>query len=138
MILKNTVFQHTSIPTLKKSLDAASLRGKAIANNIANVNTPGYRRIEVAFEDKLKDALDEHQKHLTRTNKNHAYGGRPHIEMLKPIAYRSDDITQPGEENNVDIDMENAKLAETQLHFDFTVRFLRDRLETIADSYKIR
>jgi flagellar basal-body rod protein FlgB len=138
MILKNTVFKHTSIPIIKKSLDAASLRGKAIANNMANLSTPGYQRIEVAFEEQLRHALDENAERLARTDYNHGYGGRPHIEMIKPIAYRSEDPTLPGEINNVDVDLENAKLAETQLHFNFSVRFLRDRLETIADAYKDR
>lgn len=39
---------------IKNGLDAADLRGKTIANNIANVNTPGYKRKYVSFEETLE------------------------------------------------------------------------------------
>lgn len=42
---------------LEKALDAAILRQQVISNNIANVNTPGFRPSAVAFEDQLKKAI---------------------------------------------------------------------------------
>lgn len=42
---------------LARMLDAASLRHRAISQNIANVNTPGYRRKEVEFEEALAERL---------------------------------------------------------------------------------
>lgn len=41
---------------LSNALDAYSLRQKAIASNIANVDSPGYRKLEVDFEDSLNRA----------------------------------------------------------------------------------
>jgi flagellar basal-body rod protein FlgB len=38
---------------LKKSLDAAALRQRVIAHNIANINTKGFKRSDVVFEEKL-------------------------------------------------------------------------------------
>lgn len=46
--------RHTDL--LKKSLDAYALRQKAIASNVANIDTPGYKRIEVPFEEQLQKA----------------------------------------------------------------------------------
>lgn len=46
--------QHTDL--LKKALDAYALRQKAIASNVANIDTPGYKRLEVNFEDALQKA----------------------------------------------------------------------------------
>lgn len=43
---------------LEKALDAAVLRQQVISNNIANVNTTGYRPATVAFEAQLKKALE--------------------------------------------------------------------------------
>lgn len=40
---------------LKTSLDATEIRGKTIANNIANINTPGYKRKYVSFEETLNN-----------------------------------------------------------------------------------
>jgi flagellar basal-body rod protein FlgB len=42
---------------LERSLDGMALRHQAIANNIANINTPGYVKQEVSFEQSLIDAL---------------------------------------------------------------------------------
>ena len=43
MKINDFLFNRISIPDLGKSLDAYSMRQKAISNNIANVNTPGYK-----------------------------------------------------------------------------------------------
>jgi len=45
---------HTRL--LAKAMDAYSVRKKAIASNIANIDTPGYKRLEVSFEDQLRKA----------------------------------------------------------------------------------
>lgn len=42
---------------LSNAMDAYSMRNKAIASNIANIDSPGYRRLEINFEDKMRDAL---------------------------------------------------------------------------------
>lgn len=41
----------------EKALDVASLRQQVIANNIANVNTPGFAPSKVNFEDELKRCM---------------------------------------------------------------------------------
>lgn len=43
--------------SLEKALDVASLRQQVIANNIANVNTPGYAPSKVNFEDEMKRCM---------------------------------------------------------------------------------
>jgi len=49
---------------LEAALRASALRGKAIANNVANLDTPGYRRIAVAFEQELAKAMESGQVNL--------------------------------------------------------------------------
>ena len=46
------------IDLLGQVMDTASLRHRVISQNVANVNTPNYQRLEVAFEGELKKALD--------------------------------------------------------------------------------
>ncbi len=103
------------------------MRLKAISNNIANVNTPGYQRIEVSFESELRKALDPNVLMGARTDNGHMQIGRPDLGSLKPQAYRPNDPTLPGQVNNVDIDMEMAKLAENQILFQAGVKFLSER-----------
>lgn len=44
---------------VERSLDGLSMRHAAIASNIANINTPGYVKQEVNFEDSLMEALNQ-------------------------------------------------------------------------------
>ncbi|MDB5104759.1 MAG: flagellar basal-body rod protein FlgB [Fibrobacteres bacterium] len=132
MFLKEALFARTSIPLVAKSLDACTLRGRAIANNLANLTTPGYQRIEVAFEDRLKKALDEKQLAGATDQSGHMSLGRLETEQLQPVAYRSQDATLPGEINNVDVDMEAAKLAENQLMYMFGIKFIQERKADIS------
>lgn len=46
------------VDLLEAGIKAESLRQKAITNNVANIETPGYRRIDVKFEELLAKALD--------------------------------------------------------------------------------
>ena len=53
------MFQIFDTQMLEKSLDASSLRQQVIANNIANLNTPGYQAQSVTFESELREALED-------------------------------------------------------------------------------
>jgi len=107
------------------------MRLKAISNNIANINTPGYKRIEVSFESELQKALNPNALAGARTDAKHMAIGRPDLGTIRPEAYRPNDPTLPGQVNNVDIDMEMAKLAENQILFQAGVKFLSDRTATL-------
>lgn len=61
------IFQSDGYQLARKLLDATALRQEAIASNIANAETPGYRRLDVAadFADQLK--ARSHAGELART-----------------------------------------------------------------------
>jgi flagellar basal-body rod protein FlgB len=137
MLTKLAILDKTSIPVASKALDAYTHRGRAIANNIANVSTPGYNRIEVSFEDQLRRALDKELNLAgTRTDNNHLFLGRQELEHVQSEGYRVMDPTNPGEINNVDIDIEMAKMAENEIAFNFATTFIRDRSSTIGEAIK--
>ncbi len=57
---------------LQKSLDSLAVQHEAIANNLANIDTPQFKRSVVSFQDKLKNALAINQPSaLWRTNPKH-------------------------------------------------------------------
>jgi len=132
MLFKSSVLAHTNMPVLSKALDAYALRSKAIGNNIANATSPEYQRIEVGFEEQLREALDEGRVVGKRTDANHMRLGRPKIDGVEPSAYRAKDKTNPGEINNVDIDLEMGKLAENQMMFNFAVKAVRNQMDGIT------
>lgn len=124
-MLDNVLFKKTTLPTVLKTLDAAMLRSRTIANNIANVNTPGFRRVEVQFEDQLRSALDKGRLKGSRTAQGHMQLGKKDLSSVFPQAHRPNDPSLPSGVNNVDIDNEMAKLAENQILFNYGMRFLR-------------
>lgn len=98
------------INVLGTSLDAASIRNNIIDNNIANVNTPGYKRKDIRFETELKhafaragqDSVDARVKNLD-------------LEALTPEIYTDyAELSYRYDGNNVDINNENAILAKNQ------------------------
>ncbi|MGE5671106.1 MAG: flagellar basal body rod protein FlgB [Fibrobacterota bacterium] len=122
-MINEMLFNKTNLPMLSKSLDSAMLRNRAIANNIANATTPGYRRVEVSFEDELRDALDRTRLQGSRTDRMHIPLGRLDMESVNAKAYHPIDPTLASGVNNVDIDTEMAKLAENQIAFNYAVKY---------------
>lgn len=101
------------INVLDKAADAAWLRDQCIANNIANVDTPGYKRQDVDFESVLEkelgyrrsESMDEKVANLKLRRLNvGAYTD------AASFSYRTD-------KNNVDIENENVLLARNQLKY---------------------
>ena len=106
-----------------KGLDANAMRSRAIAQNIANAQTPGYRRIEVNFEEQVQEAMRKHVDG-TKTHEDHMELGRKaSLKKVEAYSYRAADPTNPGEVNNVDIDIESAKMAENQIESNYNMQF---------------
>lgn len=124
-MIGKAILDRTNRTTLLKSLDAATLRNRVIANNIANTNTPGYQRVEVRFEEELRHALERTRLKGSRTDGRHLAIGRKDISRVDAQAYRPIDHTLPSGVNNVDIDNEMAKLAENQILYNFSIKALQ-------------
>ncbi|MBP3781214.1 MAG: flagellar basal body rod protein FlgB [Selenomonas sp.] len=104
---------------LSRGMSAANLRQEVISNNIANVNTPHFKRSAVNFEDLLAKELhlddDGRRLEIVRTHDRHLpipIHGKVHavIEEDQTTTMRVDD-------NNVDIDIEMATLSKNQLYY---------------------
>lgn len=103
----------TYVNLLDKAADASWMREKAIAHNLANVDTPGYKRQDVEFELTLKRAI-------TKTKQNNVINAATNLDAasLQPkvfsdyagYSYRLDG-------NNVDVDTENVELASEQIKY---------------------
>ncbi|MDB4897680.1 MAG: flagellar basal-body rod protein FlgB [Firmicutes bacterium] len=128
------------VGTLEQSMQAATLRHQVIANNLANVNVPGFQASEVSFEDRLKQALDgpaaSPQLQGITTDPRHipipavATAPGPVLPMVVPVT--NGVMRQDG--NNVDPEAEMAKLAANQLWYEALVRSVSDefnRLRTV-------
>jgi len=101
---------------LENALMASSLRHKVISNNIANVNTPGFKKSEVAFEDMLQSALYGSNMPLAQTNEKHFSVSQSAPRVL-PIVNTVANTSLRTDGNNVDIDIEMAELAKNNIYY---------------------
>ncbi|MCM1057619.1 MAG: flagellar basal body rod protein FlgB [Firmicutes bacterium] len=110
-MIQTNVFDYVRI--LDKAADASWLRNEAIGNNIANVDTPGYKRQDVAFESVLEKALG-HNRYQSTDSKVAAAKSK-NLSVRTFTDYESYSYRLDG--NNVDIENENVMLAENQLKY---------------------
>ena len=134
VMLKEKLFDATSLPLLKLGLDVYSLRNRAIADNIANAETPGYQRKHVVFEEKLQKALEH--RDLRRTHTRHMSIPRLDMSKLTPELKLDKTVSDVNDISNVDIDSEMADLAKTQLQFNFSARMSRLFYELLTTSIR--
>lgn len=99
------------INVLSKAADASWIRNEVIANNIANNDTPDYKRQDVVFESYLQKALSgEGNLDNKVANMNLGKLNATVYTDLEELSYRYDG-------NNVDISTETANLAENQIRY---------------------
>lgn len=110
-MIQTNVFDYVRI--LDKAADASWLRNEAISNNIANVDTPGYKRQEVAFESVLQKALGNNRYQSMDSKVSQAKS--KNLDVRTYTDYSSYSYRLDG--NNVDIENENVMLAENQLKY---------------------
>lgn len=108
---------------LRKGLDASSLRSKAISNNIANINTKGYKRQYVSFEESLKQNMDD--LNLKTDDDKHIQDGSEYGEV-KTETDNSSSMREDG--NNVDIDNETVNQAANTLMYNALITQANSRL----------
>lgn len=131
LVQKFLVNQSTPTVVLKQTLDAQATRQRAHAQNIANAETPGYRRVQVEFESQLKAALEGGSPGgLLKSDPRHlGEGSSADVAGLKPrIAEETPDPENPGF-NGVNIDLEMAEMAETQIRYLASLELLKRRYQ---------
>ncbi len=107
----------SSMQIREKALDAAWARNEVIAQNIANVDTPNYKKKTVRFEEYLGQALDDGFKGFT-TDKRHIQIGGGDAENAKiKVTVENKELSTRLDGNNVDIESEMASLAKNDIRY---------------------
>ncbi|QIB26202.1 flagellar basal body rod protein FlgB [Caloranaerobacter azorensis] len=119
----------STVNFLNFALNGTWLRHEAISNNIANANTPGYKRVRVEFENILKENLEDKSVKLKVTNKLHI---RTRHDDFEPIVVKEINTSTRLDENNVDIDIEMAELAKNTIMYNALIR------QTISEFGRIK
>ena len=108
---------------LRAAMGGLAARQRAIANNVANIDTPNFKASEVRFEDTLKTAISRGRPG-TATNQT----------TLNAAASRSsliDSTSARGDGNNVDIDREMEMLGESNLTYSALTQVMSSRISIL-------
>lgn len=111
------MFSDVTSQLLTKALDTASMRQRVISNNLANINTPGFKRSYVTFEEELRKTLETNN----RVNLNS-------IQKIEPQINKDNSTSMRLDGNNVDMDQEMVDLAMNSINYNTAVQQLNKKL----------
>ena len=119
---------------LTQAMAGYNARNTAIANNIANAETPGYKRVDVSFESALADAVDADRDRLKMDvgSSISAIDGSEvtrRVDEVAPNVMSTDTTTMRVDGSNVDPDDEMARLSANQLASSTVVSLLDKRFQ---------
>lgn len=111
------------LQAIKLGLDASALRSKVVANNIANINTEGFKKSYVSFEENLNE--EKSRFSLKKTNNNHLSGSLDD----SIISIKEDNSTSMRSDgNNVDLDLEKVNQASNTLMYNALITQAESKL----------
>ena len=102
---------------LEAGIKAEATKQNAIASNVANLNTPGYRRIELNFEELLQKAIDS--------------GKEYNIEKDEPEFFAPEDTPVKSNGNDVSLDKEVSDMVKNTLRHSAYTKLLRKKYDMI-------
>jgi flagellar basal-body rod protein FlgB len=130
------LLDHHGLQTARTALTGLSRRQEATASNIANIDTPGFQRREVTFEDALRRNVDAARggSKLVRTNERHV-DHRPNIAhaMGQTSSHARDVVASRNDANFVSVDEEMTILVETQIRYQALSQTVTQRLGTLRN-----
>ena len=120
MELVASLFATDNYTAVKKMMDVSAMRHAAIASNIANVSTPGYKRVDLSksFEDELKARINSRDADAITSAVP-----RTELDTMTP-ATRADG-------NNVQIDRELLEMSTNTMNFDALTNFASGSLKQL-------
>jgi len=128
-MIRNHLLARTGISRLKQALDAYSLRQRVIAENIANVQTPGYRGRRLSFEENLQRAFRRRIPLAKVPQPPRSIPvGQISVQPFRVVESMDD---YDNGVNNVNLEKEMTEMVKTNLSYSLVARVLKGRIEMI-------
>lgn len=119
---------------LEKALDASWMKNEVIANNIANVNTPGFKKSYVRFEDQMASATSDFQIGSMQKDSKFLPIGNDSRSISSPEVMQESFTSVRKDGNNVDVDVEMAELAKNTIKFNAIVSQISRQFNNIRNA----
>lgn len=116
---------------LERSLDASSQRQKVLVNNVANVDTPNFKRSDVDFQQVLEEAIGV-DKNKRLSLKVTSFKHLQSVDATDKSAVVTDgSSTFRNDGNNVDVEREMANIAENNIYYNAMTKSISTQLENL-------
>jgi flagellar basal-body rod protein FlgB len=112
------------VDIIEAGIKAESLRQKAIANNVANLETPGYRRVDVRFKELLARALDSH--------------GSVDLDEIEAEIYQPQNTTVKSNGNDVSLEGEVGEMVKNSLRYKAYIRLIQKKYQQIELAINVK
>ena len=116
---------------MHKGLSASWERNAVIRNNIANIETPGFKASGVEFESVLSNALQGKGFTTRTTHAGHREFSNASVENVKHQIYKRNDLSMRADGNNVDIEAENVRLAQNSIYYNTVMEKLNSEIRRL-------
>ncbi len=131
----NQIFLADSeINRMERFLDGASRRQSLIASNLSNIDTPGYKTVDVDFEGELKGALSNQAAAAQVTNDRHMSvsldGGGNVPGRVKEVQ----GLTLRNDLNNVNVDREMARMSMNSMMFSAIAQLMIKKMNMVKSA----
>lgn len=118
------------VDQLGVGLSKASLRQTVLSNNLANANTPGFKRSDVVDNASFSSELTRAQRPLRRTHSRHLPGLSSRTEGAFAVV-QDNSTTMRTDGNNVDVERERVLLLENQLYYESLIDAVSRKLTSL-------
>ncbi len=109
---------------IEAGIRAEGLRQKAIANNVANCQTPGYRRVDIKFSELLEKALQS--------------GGSLDLSEIEARLYRPKNTPLNEMANDVDLETEVTAMIQNDLRHKTLIRVLHKKYKQMEMAINVK
>jgi flagellar basal-body rod protein FlgB len=118
---------------LARYLDLSSLEFKLTAQNMANIDTPGYRTVGFDFAAEMERSIGE----IQQQRRAEASGSKSLRGLRNPEVGKVDGLIERPDGNNVSVDREGLQIAEEQLQFRIGVELLKHEVTRVMDAIHV-
>ena len=111
------------IALIEAGIKAEGLRQKTISHNVANLETPGYRRLDVKFEEVLAKSLES--------------SGSVDLNEIEPQAYQPKNTPVKSNGNDVTLEDEVGAMIKNSLRYKTYIQLLKKRYQQIESAMNV-
>jgi flagellar basal-body rod protein FlgB len=132
--MNRVFFDDPAINRMERYMDGASRRQSLIASNLSNIDTPGYKTVDVSFEGELKSALSPGEMVAQVTNDRHLTVSIDSQGDTLGRVREVEGLTLRNDLNNVNIDREMARMSMNSMMFSAIAQLITKKFNGIKSA----